>query len=84
MDILGNLYVEVQVMKRKLSILLLAASLLAFSDLPVLAEESQVSDLQETTVESSQVQEAGQAEKPLTTMSAKRILMLQPFLMGKW
>ena len=63
MDILGNLYVEVQVMKRKLSILLLAASLLAFSDLPVLAEERQVSDLQETTVESSQVQEAGQAEK---------------------
>ena len=63
MAILGNLYVKVQVMKRKLSILLLAASLLAFSDLPVLAEESQVSDLQETTVESSQVQEAGQAEK---------------------
>ena len=50
-------------MKRKLSILLLAASLLAFASQPALAEEHQGSDLQATTVESSQVQETAQADK---------------------
>ena len=50
-------------MKRNMSILLLAVSLLAFSGLPISAEENQGSDLQPTTVESSQVQEAAQADK---------------------